>query len=161
SVRAYNRIKGFLLDHGFEDEIRWQKEVLTLELSETHFLRESAWVVLSAGMREAIVRKLFGCISESFHDWQSAALIVARSSECVQSARAVFDHPRKIQAIADIARRVDSEGFNTIQSRLAADGVGFLKELPYIGPVTCFHLAKNLGMNVVKPDRHLMRACAA
>ena len=31
------------------------------------------------------------------------------------------------------------------------------KELPYIGPVTSYHLAKNLGLHVVKPDRHLMR----
>jgi len=27
----------------------------------------------------------------------------------------------------------------------------------YIGPVTCFHLAKNLGVDVVKHDRHLVR----
>jgi thermostable 8-oxoguanine DNA glycosylase len=29
--------------------------------------------------------------------------------------------------------------------------------LPYIGSITAVHLAKNLGFNVAKPDRHLVR----
>ncbi len=28
---------------------------------------------------------------------------------------------------------------------------------PYLGNATVFHLAKNLGINVAKPDRHLLR----
>jgi hypothetical protein len=32
-----------------------------------------------------------------------------------------------------------------------------LQRFPYIGPVTAFHLAKNLGADVGKPDRHLLR----
>jgi len=38
-----------------------------------------------------------------------------------------------------------------------AEGVWFLQQLPFIGPVTAFHLAKNLGIEAVKPDRHLCR----
>lgn len=30
-------------------------------------------------------------------------------------------------------------------------------EFPYIGPITYFHLAKNIGVHVAKPDRHLSR----
>ena len=29
--------------------------------------------------------------------------------------------------------------------------------LPFMGPATSYHLAKNLGLDVVKPDRHLLR----
>ncbi|MCL4328727.1 MAG: hypothetical protein M1410_04010 [Candidatus Thermoplasmatota archaeon] len=32
-----------------------------------------------------------------------------------------------------------------------------LREFPYIGPVTYYHLAKNIGIPVAKPDRHLSR----
>jgi DnaJ-domain-containing protein 1 len=32
-----------------------------------------------------------------------------------------------------------------------------LRTLPFIGPVTQFHLAKNIGLDVAKPDRHLVR----
>jgi hypothetical protein len=37
------------------------------------------------------------------------------------------------------------------------DPVRELRKLPFIGPVTRYHLAKNLGIDVVKPDRHLTR----
>jgi hypothetical protein len=37
----------------------------------------------------------------------------------------------------------------------------FLRSLPYIGPVTWRHLAKNLGAPVAKADRHLVRLAAA
>ena len=32
-----------------------------------------------------------------------------------------------------------------------------LMRIPYIGPVTVWHLAKNLGFPVAKPDRHVQR----
>jgi hypothetical protein len=33
-----------------------------------------------------------------------------------------------------------------------------LQELPYIGPITCYHLARNIGLlDCVKPDLHLIR----
>ena len=41
------------------------------------------------------------------------------------------------------------------------DSEGFLRALPYIGPVTWRHLAKNLGARVAKADRHLVRPAAA
>ena len=37
----------------------------------------------------------------------------------------------------------------------------FLERLPWIGPITKFHLARNLGMDVCKPDRHLLRIAKA
>jgi hypothetical protein len=36
-----------------------------------------------------------------------------------------------------------------------------LTRLPYIGKITCYHLAKLLGADVVKPDVHLTRAAHA
>jgi hypothetical protein len=36
-----------------------------------------------------------------------------------------------------------------------------LQKLPFIGPVTCYHLARNIGLlDVVKPDLHLERLAA-
>ena len=33
----------------------------------------------------------------------------------------------------------------------------YLDTLPMIGPVTRYHLARNIGIDCVKPDRHLIR----
>jgi len=41
------------------------------------------------------------------------------------------------------------------------DPVLALRCLPYIGEITSYHLAKNLGADVAKPDRHLVRFAAS
>ena len=40
---------------------------------------------------------------------------------------------------------------------MRTEGVNYLTTFDQIGPVTAFHLAKNLGLDVVKPDRPLVR----
>lgn len=45
--------------------------------------------------------------------------------------------------------------------QITSNGVSFLETFPYIGPVTAYHLAKNIGLDVVKPDRHLVRLAAS
>ena len=35
--------------------------------------------------------------------------------------------------------------------------MSFLKTFDFIGDTTCYHLAKNIGLNFAKPDRHLLR----
>lgn len=37
--------------------------------------------------------------------------------------------------------------------------VGYLGTLPWIGKITKWHLARNMGIDVAKPDRHLVRLC--
>lgn len=69
----------------------------------------------------------------------------------------IFNNKRKIDAVYSMARRVKNEGWEAIHQRIETKGVGYLRCFPMIGPVTCFHLARNLGMDAVKPDRHLVR----
>jgi len=150
-----------VIAHGFAWEIDWQAERCFERIQESEFLRESAWTVLSAGFRESVIRKLFGSLSEAFLEWRSAGLIHERRRDCKIAALQVFGNERKIAAILDIATIVAECGFGTIRRRIKEDGVSFLQTLPYIGPVTAFHLAKNLGLPVVKPDRHMERMARA
>ena len=48
-------------------------------------------------------------------------------------------------------------GFETVRREVMDDPITSLKRFSHIGDITVFHLAKNLGMNVAKPDRHLAR----
>lgn len=41
--------------------------------------------------------------------------------------------------------------------RLIDKGVENIQHFSFFGLATSFHLAKNIDMNVVKPDRHLIR----
>lgn len=160
-VDIYLTAKDVVIEQGFAWEIDWQAGRRLDRVQESDFLRESAWTVLSAGFRESVVRRLFESISEAFLGWHSAALIHGSRAGCKQAALHVFRNERKINAILDIAAIVAECGFETIRSRIREDGISFLRTLPYIGPVTAFHLAKNLGLPVVKPDRHMQRIAKA
>jgi len=153
----YMTAKERVIEAGYADEIDWQEEVIFADLDEPTFLRESAWVVLSAGFRETIVRRRFGEITKAFLDWSSADLIMTKRESCRLNALLAFGNQKKIDAIIGIAERVAAEGIDMIRKEIACRGTEFIQELPFMGQITARHLAKNLGVVMVKPDRHLTR----
>lgn len=158
AVEAYLDAKRALLDLGYESEIDWQASLRPTHVNESTFLSETAWVILNAGFREQTVRRLFPSISDAFLQWEGSMAIYQRAGECVSNALSVFNNRPKIQAIAGVAELVARRGgFSTIWKRISADPLSELLCLPFIGPTTSFHLAKNLGFDVAKPDRHLQR----
>src|SRR3546814_13021311 len=40
---------------------------------------------------------------------------------------------------------------------VAPDKIQYCRSIPWIGDITCYHLAKNFGAQVAKPDVHLVR----
>ena len=153
----YLDLKEYVIRAGYDHEVDWQSDLNFERTTETDFLREAAWVVLSSGFRESVVRQCFQSVSEAFLCWCSAKRINACRERCQNRAISVFGNRRKIQAIAEIVERVANDGIERVKTRIRSRGVEYLQELPYIGPVTSYHLAKNLGLHVVKPDRHLVR----
>ena len=138
-------------------EIAWQRAASPDRFTETDLLREAAWVILCSGFREAVVRRAFGYISLCFCDWESASAIVEAASACMLAARSAFNNPQKLAAIVQVARCVNTETFAALKRRILEQPVAELRRFPFIGDVTVWHLAKNLGCDVAKPDRHLVR----
>jgi hypothetical protein len=68
-----------------------------------------------------------------------------------------FGHGLKIRAICTVASMVSQKGFDAIVAEVQIDPIPALQQFPFIGPITSFHLAKNLGISVAKPDRHVSR----
>jgi hypothetical protein len=154
---AFLLARTFVFEKGYLNEIRWQDSISLELLTENTFLQEYAWVVLNSGMREAVVRKKFPLVSHCFHSWESASKIADDADLCVRSALEFFRHEAKIRAVAVTAKLIAAEGFAKFKERVETSGLATLRELSYIGPITQYHLAKNIGMNVAKPDRHLVR----
>lgn len=142
---------------GYAWEIEWQKSRRFGHFDEPEFLREAAWVVLNSGFRESVIRKKFSYISLCFCDWESAKEITAHQKQCIATAFAAFRSERKLNAIARIAEIIDDIGFEPFRSQVWSDPIQTLRKLPFIGPITSWHLAKNLGVDVAKNDRHLER----
>jgi len=154
---AYMQAKRHVIDSGYAHEIDWQDAVVFDSITEQDFLREAAWVVLSCGMRESVIRSKFPSISLAFLEWESAEQIVTHKRACYKAALHYFNHHKKIEAILHIAEHVLESKFPVVQNFVRQDGIGYLMQLPYMGPATSRHFAKNIGLSMAKPDRHLMR----
>lgn len=158
---VYLRAKEHVLNAGYGEEVEWQTNVDFDEVTESDFLKETAWVILSAGFRESVVRRCFAKVSDAFLGWHDAKRIYEQREECLSKALKIFANQQKMEAIAEVVRRVAENGIEIIKEQIRVDGISVLERLPYIGPVTSYHLAKNLGLAAVKPDRHLVRIADA
>jgi hypothetical protein len=161
ALRLFAMANTYIESSGQNPEIFWQRRADFDSFTETDFLRETAWVILCSGFRERVVRHVFDYISLCFCDWESASAIIEADPACRLAAMASFHNSNKLNAIVASARYVHQKGFSKFQEEVAADPFTELRKLPYIGPITVWHLAKNLGLDVAKPDRHLARVSSA
>ena len=139
TVKRFRQLEAALRQAGHGPIIEWSENVQSPTTAE-EFAGEAIYVICNSGMSNRV-----------------AAPIAARCLAALAagtSATTVFGHPGKAAAIDAIWQKRDE-----LYSRYLAenDKVALLGELPWIGPVTKYHLAKNLGADTAKPDVHLER----
>lgn len=157
AASVFESARNYVLDAGFDKEVEWQRKISLVDFTETDLLRESAWVILCSGFRVSVVQRIFDYISLCFCDWESSKSIVSAYPMCYNAAFASFGNQSKINAIVGTARIIDEIGFCSIREMILQNPVRKLQIFPFIGPVTSYHLAKNLGYETAKSDRHLKR----
>lgn len=142
NASTYMELKERIIKAGFADDIDWSESVKGPTTADD-FFREYCFVVCNSGMKWAVARPIFERIMSAIADSKSAST--------------VFRHEGKTKAIDNVhSRRVALFArFMSLESDEAR--LEWLERLPYIGGITKYHLAKNFGMNVAKPDRHLAR----
>ena len=137
-LKIYSYVKKEVIKKGFEKEINWYDNIPSLDqISKWFFFREYCWVVLNSGMKNSVAEKIF----DTF--WNNGDF----NFEAIK-------HPNKNKSIKEVYAKLDRYFTNVKNSK---NILKYLETLPHIGPITKFHLAKNLGFNCGKPDRHLER----
>lgn len=154
---AYLFAKKYVISKGYASEIDWQSSLSYESIDEKIFLHEMCWVILASGMNDKVVRKIFPVIKSIMFDFESSALICEKKQSCLNNALKTFNHYGKISAILYVAEYIQQYSFEIVKLNLKNKGIEFIKTFPYMGAATSFHLAKNIGLDVVKPDRHLIR----
>ncbi len=128
---------------------RWRGETPASRTDGDLFM-EYGWVVISCGMTAHVTSKLWPRMSEAFCQWDPAP-VAARPVDARTAALAVLKNPRKINAIIDFADDLVREP--GLMARLAAkpakEVLAWLQTLPWVGETSRFHLARNIGWDVV------------
>ncbi|MGV9141332.1 MAG: hypothetical protein ACOC1X_00175 [Promethearchaeota archaeon] len=134
-THIYSTIKSRIIKQGYEPRIEEIKNIDPKDISKEKFFEEYVWVVCNSGLKNQIAEKIFN------NFWKNKDFNA-------------INHPKKQEAIKEVYSKLDSY---YKQYRISENKVKFLKSLPFIGDVTKYHLARNIGLNFAKPDRHMVK----
>lgn len=142
TLKRFRRIEALLRAAGYGSIIDWS-EGIAAPADADAFADQAIYVICNSGMSNVVAFGIYERCMTALRAGQSAA--------------SVFGHPGKRVAIDAIwaDRHRLFEGYERSPAPL-----DYLRSLPWIGPVTAYHLAKNLGADVAKPDVHLERLAA-
>lgn len=139
-AETYWILKAQVARSPYADDISWAEQIQPPETA-LEFFCEYTFVVINSGMKAQIARVIYNKVMDT--------VLIGKGS-----ASLVFGHKGKCAAID----KIFADRYNVFNGWLSAkDPLEYLAQLPWIGPITKYHLAKNFGMDVVKPDRHLVR----
>jgi hypothetical protein len=143
TLAQFRELEAVLRANGYGDMIAWSETIMPPIEART-FAKEVIYVICNSGMNFLTANGIYQrCI---------------RALAAGQSSRTVFGHPGKTKAIDHIwqHRKILFAGFQIAENKL-----GYCHTLPFVGNITKYHLAKNLGLDTIKPDIHLMRLAFA
>lgn len=142
TLKRFRRIERALAAAGYGDDNDWA-ERLRQPSDADAFARAAVYVVVNSGMSYTVAGSIYRRCLKAL--WFKG------------DVRRVFRHKGKAKAI----NRIWADRAQLFAAYLEArDKLGFCQSLPWIGPTTCYHLAKDLGVDVAKPDVHLARLAA-
>ena len=113
------------------------------------FAREVIYVILAGGFSQKTAKKLWAKIVEALPKGEDITLI--------------FKNANKTRAIARVwsERARFRDEFYALRADDAEGKIAYLATLPHVGKITAHHLARNLGISVVKYDVWIQRLGAA
>jgi len=133
----YKQAKMNLINHGYNSEIHLVHEREFKHQTKKNFYWEYVYVVLNSGLSNKVAEKIY-------------------ADFILKGPRAV-NHLGKRAAIKRASLSFQ-EWFRKLQSMPTdEEKIEYLGKLSYLGPATKYHLARNLGIDCAKPDRHLNR----
>ena len=160
-LEHFQAARDHVVREGFEEEIVWARRVRFAACEEPQFLAETAFVILNSGMRARVIDGVWPHLKTCFWQFASHAEILFTREACLEQARKFFKHEGKLQGIVRACELVrDHSGWAGYKVYLQTDTLARLREIPFVGPITVYHLARNLGLDFAKPDRHLQQLAA-
>jgi hypothetical protein len=146
------RAASMWVDRNYPEHIEWLRGLKSINVTMPYFWREYVWCSLVSGFNARIV--------SSFYDQFLAAIGPDPyiTNHHIPTIKKVFANEGKIVKILQCADIIKDMGWGDFYARyIEPKDVDILTELPNVGPVIKYHLARNIGIDCIKPDLHLTR----
>lgn len=141
-IDFYHEAKRFCIAQGYEYEIKAVRERKFADCDAEEFFCQYIYVILNSGMNNQWAEKKY----ELFFKNNLDVNIIRHPSKHKATERAIVEYGDWFEKLKSISDEMEK--------------LTFLDSLPFIGKITKYHLARNLGLDVAKPDRHLVRLSA-
>lgn len=128
------------------------RKAANTNLTPALFWREYIWCVYTSGFNAKIVSQKIDAILAAYGDWKQAK----DPTFIWEELQHLIANKQKYFAIRKTRILMQEMGWPAFRQRYL-NHVDSMSGLPFIGEVTKYHLARNLGFNTVKPDVHLNR----
>lgn len=142
----------------YKSDWEWLETVKSINIDYQTFMLEYAFVVLNSGFRAQTVAKIWPQFKACFYGFNRYILPEVWR---VDDALETFGNVKKVGAIENTGKKFQPIGkFEEWWSEIWHDkdkALVAFEKLPFIGPITKYHLARNLGIDCYKPDRWIIR----
>lgn len=128
---------------GYGGDLEWSESIVP-PTDPDEFAREAIFVICNSGMHHAIALGIFERVTAALAKGEPPGSVYGHRGKCAAISW-IWQNRRQLLA----------------EYLAAPDKLAFCESLPWIGGITKYHLAKNFGADVAKPDRHLQRLADA
>lgn len=143
----------------YQDKLNYYLSLEFDKVVPDYFFSEYIWVVHATGFSAKAVGKMMPRLSKAYGPYHT--LCNKTEKEMFKDVLPVCNHLAKARAVWETSKILSSEIKNSSWTQFRNEKLSspqLLQKLPYIGKITCFHLARNIGiLESVKPDLHLVR----
>jgi hypothetical protein len=161
----------------YPEQLEKYRKIRYIDLKPIGFFHEYVWCVYVSGFNATVISRKWDDLTRVFCG-DGGSLLFDAPNASWDEMRPIFANTRKFSAVVSTASLLigyldGSTGGTTVDhDGKAIDAViagweefkqdylcelSKIRKLPMMGPVTSCHLARNMGLDYVKPDLHLQR----
>lgn len=170
-------IESTLKKHSLYDSINFKKhfdpfkDYKNQTLNDNDYFHILVKVIFYSGFKAAVVDQIVDKIISTFEDFHRVAMFTDKDIQTIIQKGEIIGNKKKIEGVVENAKaflkllksfssfKAYLDSFDAHQSdtnlfRLKSD---LQSRFSYLGPITVFHFLTDVGFNVLKPDRVIMR----
>ena len=141
----YRHARSTVISDGFQRDIDWASAI-NPPTTPYEFACEVIFVICNSGMKATVAARIF-------------RRVISAKRRGLPATSSGFGHALKCRAIDDAWAGRKRRWRTYMEQPNDVRKLAFLGCFDHVGPITVYHLAKNFGLQVAKPDRHLARIC--